>query len=88
MNLREYLFKYEIKTNEVALATDYTRAYVTLVRKGALKPSKKFMRRLLPWSNNEITEQEMLDYYNMKKEKKELLSKKQQENIAVESNED
>lgn len=86
MNLREYLFKYEIKTNEVALATDYTRAYVTLVRKGTLKPSKKFMKRLLPWSNNEITEQEMLDYYNMKKEKKAAIGKKVIEDATVESN--
>lgn len=85
MNLREYLFKYEIKTNEVALATDYTRAYVTLVRKGALKPSKKFMKRLLPWSNHEITEQEMLDYYNMKREKNAAISKKVSEDTAIES---
>lgn len=83
MNLREYLFKHELRTIDVALATDYTRAYVTLVKKGTLKPSKKFIKRLLPWSNHEITEKDLMDYYIMKKEKNAAISKKVSEDILA-----
>lgn len=70
MNFRDYLHKKEITVTQAAIDLDYNRCYLSDMRLGNKMPTKKLMRRMIAWSNGEITEEHQRAYYERKQKLK------------------
>jgi len=52
--IRVYLAKYNMTTKELAIKLDIAPGYLSAIKSGVFKPSKKIMRKLKEVTNGEI----------------------------------